>query len=78
VQVNGGGSTGCMGALTLGGLQNGGKVIGVIHERFVVDGLEYEGGEGENNFEMQVVGGEGLGERKRRLLEGSSGERRGR
>jgi predicted Rossmann-fold nucleotide-binding protein len=33
VQVNGGGNWGCMGELTKGGLENGGEVKGVIHER---------------------------------------------
>ena len=41
--VNGGGNTGCMGSLSDGCLQNGGKVVGVIHEMFVVDGEEHTG-----------------------------------
>ena len=41
--VNGGGNTGCMGSLSDGCLKHGGKVVGVIHEMFVVDGEEHTG-----------------------------------
>ena len=65
VCVNGGGNTGCMGSLSDGCLQNGGKVVGVIHEMFVVDGEEHTG-----VSEMLLATGDGLADRKRLLMQG--------
>ena len=61
--VNGGGKAGGMGALNEGCRSKGGKIVCVIHERFVVDGQEFEGAE-----ERVVAGGDDLGERKRLLV----------
>ena len=41
VCVNGGGRFGCMGALNEGTKENGGKIVGIIHQMFVVDFGEY-------------------------------------
>ena len=65
VCVNGGGNTGCMGSLSDGCLGNGGQVVGVIHEMFVVDGEEHTG-----VSEMLVATGDGLADRKRLLMQG--------
>lgn len=37
VCVNGGGKTGCMGGVNEGCKKHGGKIVGVIHEMFLVD-----------------------------------------
>mmetsp|Transcript_48042 Transcript_48042/g.77512 ORF Transcript_48042/g.77512 Transcript_48042/m.77512 type:complete len:234 (-) Transcript_48042:59-760(-) len=63
--VNGGGNTGCMGSLSDGCLSHGGKVVGVIHEMFVVDGEEHTG-----VSEMLLAGGANLAQRKRLLMQG--------
>eukprot|EP00615_Pteridomonas_danica_P019038 CAMPEP_0114396222 /NCGR_PEP_ID=MMETSP0102-20121206/13434_1 /TAXON_ID=38822 ORGANISM="Pteridomonas danica, Strain PT" /NCGR_SAMPLE_ID=MMETSP0102 /ASSEMBLY_ACC=CAM_ASM_000212 /LENGTH=172 /DNA_ID=CAMNT_0001556889 /DNA_START=13 /DNA_END=528 /DNA_ORIENTATION=+ len=65
VCVNGGGNCGGMGALNQSCSENGGKIVTVIHQRWVVDGEEFEH---IKNFERVVVGGDDLGERKRQLL----------
>eukprot|EP00283_Hemiselmis_rufescens_P022775 CAMPEP_0173438100 /NCGR_PEP_ID=MMETSP1357-20121228/19406_1 /TAXON_ID=77926 /ORGANISM="Hemiselmis rufescens, Strain PCC563" /LENGTH=188 /DNA_ID=CAMNT_0014403353 /DNA_START=19 /DNA_END=582 /DNA_ORIENTATION=+ len=65
VCVNGGGKTGCMGGCNEGCRAANGKIIGVIHETFLVDNEEFEGAD-----EMLVATGHGLAERKRLLLEG--------
>ena len=64
VLVNGGGRAGGMGALNEGCRAAGGRIVCVIHERFVVDGEEFAGAE-----KMVVAGGDDLGERKRLLVE---------
>ena len=66
VCVNGGGKFGCMGALNDSLKAAGGRVCGVIHERWV-DG---EGADGLD--EMIVARGDDLSERKRLLLDGDS------
>mmetsp|Transcript_18937 Transcript_18937/g.38471 ORF Transcript_18937/g.38471 Transcript_18937/m.38471 type:complete len:257 (+) Transcript_18937:44-814(+) len=63
--VNGGGKTGCMGAVNDGCKNNGGKIVGVIHEMFLVDKEEHTGVD-----EMLVATGDGLAERKRLLVNG--------
>eukprot|EP00960_Hanusia_phi_P039650 753969-Hanusia_phi.AAC.1 len=64
--VNGGGKTGCMGALNDGCIHAGGTTIGVIHEMFVVDGEEHTG-----LTQMIIARGECLAERKKLLVEGA-------
>ena len=54
-----------MGSLSDGCLGNGGQVVGVIHEMFVVDGEEHTG-----VSEMLVATGDGLADRKRLLMQG--------
>ena len=62
--INGGGKLGGMGALNDGCHAAGGRVVCVIHEMFVVDGVEFSEAD-----EMVVAGGDDLGERKRLLAE---------
>mmetsp|Transcript_13287 Transcript_13287/g.17745 ORF Transcript_13287/g.17745 Transcript_13287/m.17745 type:complete len:242 (+) Transcript_13287:14-739(+) len=62
--VNGGGRTGGMGAVNRGCKDAGGHIICVIHERFVVDGVEFEYAD-----QMIVSTGPNLGDRKRLLAE---------
>jgi len=62
--INGGGKIGGMGALNDGCHAAGGRVVCVIHEMFVVDGVEFSEAD-----EMVVAGGDDLGERKRLLAE---------
>lgn len=66
VCVNGGGKFGCMGALNEALKAAGGRVCGVIHEKWV-DGEAAEGLD-----EMLVASGDDLSERKRLLLDGAS------
>ena len=61
--VNGGGKFGCMGALSEGCHSKKGKVIGVIHEKWIVDGEEHK------LVDMVVCSGEDLSERKQLLLD---------
>jgi len=68
VCVNGGGNIGGMGALNTACTENGGKIVTVIHKRWVLDGEEFESETGESI----VVEGPDLAERKRKLIEGAS------
>uniref|UniRef100_A0A7S1XRH6 Cytokinin riboside 5'-monophosphate phosphoribohydrolase n=1 Tax=Phaeomonas parva TaxID=124430 RepID=A0A7S1XRH6_9STRA len=67
ILVNGGGRYGTMGAMNIGCREAGGKIVAVIHERFVVDG----GVEFKDVDEMIVCGGEDLQERKKLLIDNS-------
>lgn len=58
--INGGGKDGCMGALNRGCVENGGRVIGVIHAKWI-------GEEDMDGIEMVIVDGNDLQERKRHL-----------
>lgn len=60
--VNGGGKVGGMGAMNIACRRQGGKIVCVIHERFILDGVEF--GEAD---EMITATGDSLGERKRLL-----------
>lgn len=66
--VNGGGRAGGMGALNAALAAHGGRIVGVIHKRWVVDEAEFavemEGGSGS---QMIVVDGDDLTNRKRGL-----------
>ncbi|CAM9166494.1 unnamed protein product [Ectocarpus sp. 12 AP-2014] len=64
--VNGAGRAGCMGALNDGVTERCGRVRGVIHEMWIVDASEHPQVE-----DLRVVGGQGLQERKRILMEGA-------
>lgn len=64
--VNGGGKNGCMGALNNGCSSKGGKIIGVIHETWVLDGTEDT-----TIKEMIVSKGGNLSERKNLLVQNS-------
>ena len=61
--VFGGGNAGCMGAACAGSQSKGGKVVGVIHEKFVVDGQEAR------HIEMIVSRGPDLTELKQLLID---------
>ena len=73
--INGAGSAGCMAAMNHGANDGNGHIIGVIHEKFVVDGSDwFEGAhsvfqEGKN--EILIARGDDLQERKRLLVEGA-------
>ena len=75
LNINGGGKSGCMGALNEGGIEAGGRIRGVIHEMWVVDGEEFDSfgssGEaaenGEGSYELVLAGGPTLAERKELL-----------
>mmetsp|Transcript_25204 Transcript_25204/g.55034 ORF Transcript_25204/g.55034 Transcript_25204/m.55034 type:complete len:202 (+) Transcript_25204:917-1522(+) len=76
--VNGAGSSGCMAAMNDGASAEGGRIVGVIHEMFVVDGSDWVSKEGgahsafhEGKREILVAGGNDLQERKRLLVEGA-------
>lgn len=62
--INGGGMGGCMGGVNRGARAQNGEVIGVIHEKFCVDGDEDK-----LISNMIVSKGEDLGERKQLLLD---------
>lgn len=62
--VNGGGNTGGMGALNRACKAAGGKVICIIHEKWVVDGEKFDYAD-----EMIITSGDDLSERKTRLLD---------
>eukprot|EP00903_Cladosiphon_okamuranus_P020238 g18574.t1 len=64
--VNGAGRAGCMGALNNGVVERCGRVRGVIHEMWIVDKEEHP-----DIKDLHVVGGEGLQERKRVLMDGA-------
>ena len=63
--VNGGGAFGCMGALNKGAHAKGGKVLGVIHDMFVVEE------EDKTIQNMLVSKGDTLSERKQLLVDNS-------
>lgn len=71
--VNGAGSSGCMAAMNHGAHDGHGHIVGVIHEKFVVDGSDwFEGAhsvfrEGSGN-EILVARGNDLQERKKLLV----------
>eukprot|EP00298_Acanthocystis_sp_HF-20_P000312 c10380_g1_i1.p1 GENE.c10380_g1_i1~~c10380_g1_i1.p1 ORF type:complete len:232 (+),score=82.55 c10380_g1_i1:24-719(+) len=65
VCVNGGGKRGCMGALNAECVRLGGKVVGCIHETWVIDGAEYSG------IELKLASGPNLHQRKELLLKES-------
>ena len=75
--VNGAGATGCMGAMNQGVLDANGKVVGVIHEMFVMQGKGSDWVEGCHDVFKQeptrllIVGGDDLQERKRMLVKGA-------
>lgn len=78
VCVNGAGSSGCMAAMNDGASAEGGHIVGVIHEMFVVDGSDWVSSEGGAHSafhggkrEILVAGGNDLQERKRLLVEGA-------
>jgi uncharacterized protein (TIGR00730 family) len=75
VCVNGGGKFGCMGSLNDGCNEAGGKVVGVIHEMFLLDGAEHfdPGAPNAKNTTLLVATGDDLQERKRLLVEGCDG-----
>ena len=59
-----------------GASDNNGKIVGVIHEMFVVDGSDWLEGshsvfDKEGKHEMLVARGDNLQERKRLLVEGA-------
>mmetsp|Transcript_28236 Transcript_28236/g.67967 ORF Transcript_28236/g.67967 Transcript_28236/m.67967 type:complete len:193 (-) Transcript_28236:516-1094(-) len=73
--VNGAGAAGCMAAMNRGASDGNGHIVGVIHEKFVVDGSDwFEGAhsvfrDGKN--EIVVASGNDLQERKRLLVDGA-------
>mmetsp|Transcript_7861 Transcript_7861/g.16707 ORF Transcript_7861/g.16707 Transcript_7861/m.16707 type:complete len:303 (-) Transcript_7861:58-966(-) len=76
--VNGAGSAGCMAAMNRGANDADGKIVGVIHEMFVVDGSDWFTGssevfgkEAKRKHEILVARGKDLQERKRLLVEGA-------
>lgn len=73
--VNGAGSAGCMAAMNHGANDGNGHIVGVIHEKFVVDGSDwFEGAHSvfrEGRNEILVAKGNDLQERKRLLVEGA-------
>jgi len=80
--VNGAGSNGCMAAMNQGAHDNHGHIVGVIHEKFVVDGSDwFEGAHsvfankenkcGGGRAEILIARGNDLQERKRLLVEGA-------
>ena len=78
--VNGAGSAGCMAAMNQGAHDYHGHIVGVIHEKFVVDGSDwFEGAHSvfanKNNkgggAEILIARGNDLQERKRLLVEGA-------
>ncbi|EJK70908.1 hypothetical protein THAOC_07697, partial [Thalassiosira oceanica] len=70
--VNGAGSSGCMAAMNSGASDSGGRIVGVIHEKFVVDGSDWlEGAHsvfGRGGAELLLATGNDLQERKRLLV----------
>jgi len=62
--INGGGKSGCMGALNDGVIESGGKVRGVILKKFVVEGEDHSGIQ-----DMVIVEGNDLQNRKKFLVE---------
>ena len=70
--VNGAGSSGCMAAMNSGASDSGGRIVGVIHEKFVVDGSDWlEGAHsvfGRGGAELLLATGSDLQERKRLLV----------
>jgi len=65
--VNGGGRTGCMGAVNKGTKAFGGKIVSVIHNMWVVDG-----GDAFNDVDQLIVCyGDDLQERKKKLIDNS-------
>ena len=75
VCVNGGGKFGCMGSLNDGCNDALGKVVGVIHEMFLLDGAEHfdESAPNAKNTTLVVARGDDLQERKRLLVERCDG-----
>jgi len=71
--VNGAGTAGCMAAMNQGASDNNGKIVGVIHEMFVVDGSDWlEGSHGAIlKSELLIARGDNLQERKRLLVDGA-------
>ena len=73
--VNGAGSSGCMAAMNAGASDAGGRIVGVIHEKFVVDGSDWlEGAHsvfGRGGSELLLATGNDLQERKRLLVKGA-------
>ena len=74
--VNGAGSAGCMAAMNDGASDEGGDIVGVIHEMFVVDGSDWTTEEGGAHSAFHggkrtilVASGNDLRERKRLLVE---------
>eukprot|EP00580_Thalassiosira_gravida_P010455 CAMPEP_0201629722 /NCGR_PEP_ID=MMETSP0493-20130528/4295_1 /ASSEMBLY_ACC=CAM_ASM_000838 /TAXON_ID=420259 /ORGANISM="Thalassiosira gravida, Strain GMp14c1" /LENGTH=269 /DNA_ID=CAMNT_0048100763 /DNA_START=111 /DNA_END=917 /DNA_ORIENTATION=- len=72
--VNGAGASGCMEYMNRGAHDNNGHIVGVIHEKFVVDGSDWLGANSvfdEGNRSLVVAKGNDLQERKRLLVEGA-------
>ena len=71
--VNGAGSAGCMAAMNNGANDGNGHIVGVIHEKFVVDGSDwFEGAHSvfrDGNNEILIARGNDLQERKKLLVE---------
>ncbi|KAL3807807.1 hypothetical protein ACHAXA_004674 [Cyclostephanos tholiformis] len=79
--VNGAGSFGCMDAMNVGANDAGGRIVGIIHEKFVQEGGDWfegtssvfrpreDGGGG--THEIVIARGNDLQERKRLLVEGA-------
>jgi hypothetical protein len=82
--VNGAGSFGCMSAMNHGADYGGGKIVGVIHEMWLIDGASAasknvrDGGahpvfdDEKKNHEMLIAKGNDLQERKRLLVENAN------
>lgn len=73
------GSAGCMAAMNQGASDGNGRIVGVIHEMFIVDGSDWLEGSHHtfaNNggkHELLVAKGDDLQERKRLLVKGADG-----
>lgn len=71
----GAGSAGCMAAMNRGANDGNGRIVGVIHEKFVVDGSDwFEGAHSvfrEGRNEILIARGNDLQERKKLLVEGA-------
>ena len=72
--VNGAGTAGCMASMNEGCHDGNGHIIGVIHEKFIVDGSDWYEGSHHSVFthannEILIARGTDLQERKRLLVE---------
>jgi len=75
VCVNGAGKYGCMGAMNTACDEAGGRIVGVIHEMFLVDSAEFFDGASDSlkksRHELLVAKGDDLQMRKRMLVDNS-------
>jgi len=76
--VNGAGGAGCMAGMNKGAADGNGKIVGVCHEMFLVDGSDWLSSEGVHrevfgncDRELKIARGNNLQERKRLLVEGA-------